>query len=151
VTLRREVLVKTDVSEECIASIIRVTIVELGTTSAVNSNRSTFLRSMLQLLVTAEVPSSLILVSMMMEAIRSSETSVLTRSTLRNIPEDGILDVQHSSVPAKSFSPTLLEGRCPIQFSEHQEVHICKTPRVNDITAASTVWTNMGVLILAPV
>jgi hypothetical protein len=28
---------------------------------------------------------------MMMEALRSSETSVLARSTWRNIPEDGIL------------------------------------------------------------
>jgi hypothetical protein len=37
------------------------------------------------------VPSSLILVTMMMEALRSSETSILTRTTWHNIPEDSIL------------------------------------------------------------
>jgi hypothetical protein len=46
-----------------------------------------------QLLVTANVPCSPILVTLMMEVVRSPETSVLTRTTWHNIPEDGTLHI----------------------------------------------------------
>jgi hypothetical protein len=77
--LRRVALVRTGVSLERNVSIIRET-------------RIGELESLRLLLVTANVaPSSPILVTLMMEALCSSETSVLTRAIWRNTPENGIL------------------------------------------------------------
>jgi hypothetical protein len=71
--LRRVALRRTDVPEELSASLV-------------------YLHSVPRLIVTASVvPSSPILVTLMKEALRSPETSVLPRPTRRNIPQHTIL------------------------------------------------------------
>jgi hypothetical protein len=91
--LRRVDLVRTDVSEELSASFIMVTrIGELGTTRAVTSNRRTLRRNTKSIL------------TLMMEALSSSLTSVLTRATRRDISGDAIL---HEFLVCKL---------CPVQY-----------------------------------
>jgi hypothetical protein len=100
-------IVRTDVPEERKASIIRPTrIGGLRTKLAVTTNRLTHIVLFLnvrRLLVTAtSLPKSLILFTLMMEALRSSETTVPTRATQRNISEDVILN-SHRRQNLKSY------------------------------------------------
>jgi hypothetical protein len=85
-------LVRTDVSEERMASIVILTkIGELGMTLTVTNNRST-LRRNTQFLVTTNVfPSPPIFATIMIEVKGSSETSFPTRAKQLGTPEDGIL------------------------------------------------------------
>jgi hypothetical protein len=85
---------KTDVSEELSASIQNTTQNTNYKNTEYKRQYFVFLRSVCRLLVTTNVvPSSPILVTLMMEAISSSETAVLTRATRRNITEGPILHI----------------------------------------------------------
>jgi hypothetical protein len=91
---------------ELIASFIFLTrISELGITLTVSSNRSKVQGNtcVLRLIVTSNVvPSSVMLVTLTMKAIRCSETSAPTTATRRDIPEDGILH-SHRRETLKSY------------------------------------------------
>jgi hypothetical protein len=82
-------LVRNDVSEQRIASIVMV---ERFSGLGIAVARKLLVPPKLrQLLVTANVvPSSLILFTLILEEIRSSQRSVITRATRRQISEDGI-------------------------------------------------------------
>jgi hypothetical protein len=112
--LRRVALVRTDVSEEHSASIIRVTrIGELGTL-AVTSNRRTLRRNTKRVEANV-VPSSPILVTLMIEALCSSETSVLIRATRLTSQKTPFC---YGFIPHPSFCPVCF--RFQTQFKNNE-------------------------------
>jgi hypothetical protein len=105
---RRVGLVRTDGTEERITSIISV------------------------FLMAANVPNSPILVTLIMEAIRSSETSVLTRVTRRHIPDDGVLHSHH-----RENQKSYMIKRC------------CSRHHIDSLSLSATPVDNLHAVVLA--
>jgi hypothetical protein len=104
--LHRVALVRIDVSDECSASVIRVTrIGDLGTLEANRKRHVVFLRIVFHLLVTANVVLSVpILLILMMKALDSSETRILARAIRCNNQENNILQIYIKLVLTQRFA-----------------------------------------------
>jgi hypothetical protein len=96
----------------------------------VHTPQFVFLRSVRLLLVMTDVlPSSPILVTLMMETLCSSATSVLTRTTWRNIPEDSFRQPRSPNYAtvvlpiAPRISVTSLHYKQENNVSLHLNVH----------------------------
>jgi hypothetical protein len=125
---RRVALVRTDVSDERIASITMMErISKLGATLTASSNWTTLRGNtfnVFRLLVTANVvPTSLILYTLMMEAIVSSGTSVLTRDTRHNLQEDSIHHIYRRENRKSKFISYFYFNIIYIYLSKHLKIY----------------------------
>jgi hypothetical protein len=113
---------------------------------AVTSNRHTLRRL---LVMVNGVPSSPILVTLMTEALSSSETSVLTRGTRRNMPEDTIHQTISYSHSARAVL-TSGEPQCSVvptfPYSPWTSVHHRKFLSL----LISLPWTSLTVHSITP-
>jgi hypothetical protein len=119
--------------------LIRVTrIVKVGTTLAVTNNKITLGTDV----------SWRILVTLVMEAIRFSETSVLTRSTRRNITEDKILDPTYSRSPYWSLSFWLSHPSCYMPSSSHRALQYGDSS-LNNLNELHCLWSASQIYLLS--
>jgi hypothetical protein len=89
------------------------------------------------------VPSTLILVTLMMEALRSSDTLVLTRATRRHIAQDAILFQRRSQI---NFHNCTELNRVKIVTHDCFCV-VCAEPRGCNATSTLERWMIAGLVI----
>jgi hypothetical protein len=109
--------------------------------SAITGLETTFLHSVRRLLVAASVvPSSPILVTLMKETLGSFETSVLTRATRRNIPEDTILQIRSEIVYNCHWVIRGTEMNCKINDVTKRKKNLAKYRRSSVSRTPNSHW-----------
>jgi hypothetical protein len=105
-------------------------------------------RNVRSLLLTANVvPSSAILVTLMLEAICSSETLVVTRATQSHVPKDGIMHVRFKVFTAVTMKNAVFwdirhVALVRTDVSNERITYIIKVTRMNELGTMLAVTSN---------